>query len=257
MATRRRRIPARPPRRPSRRGPLTARRRAAWALRFAGYLLSGLALAVLLTGLVWLFHSLALRSFARWPDETDILLGSAAAPLSWWARLAGVHRTGLQFLVAPPEWSASDFRPRTPVSWHTWLAKAALALYLAFLPLLGALAFARSALPRPLFALVVTILTGTLVVLPLSIARWPDRINRFLARAEVLGFILAGLLGGSASEAALLGLSAARQGRIGFVTLLLSLNLVWFGLWLFATGCLQLWSERPWAAPHAPTHRRS
>ncbi|MDW8005913.1 MAG: hypothetical protein RMJ05_04265 [Thermomicrobium sp.] len=236
---------------------MTLRRRTARALRPVLHVLSGLALAVLLTGLVWLFRSLALHSFARWPDRTDVALGALSAPLLWWARLAGVHHTGLQFLVAPPEWTASDFRPYAPVSWHTWLAKAALALYLALLPLLGALLFARSYLPRPFFVLAVTALAGTLVTLPLLIARWPDRVNRFLARVEVLGFILAGLLGGSASEAALLGLSASRQGRIGFVALLVGLNLAWFGLWLFATGFLQLWSERPWAAPHAPTHRRS
>ncbi len=253
MGTRPRRISARPPK----RGMVTLRRRTARALRPVLHVLSGLALAVLLTGLVWLFRSLALHSFARWPDRTDVALGALSAPLSWWARLAGVHHTGLQFLVAPPEWTASDFRPYAPVSWHTWLAKAALALYLALLPLLGALLFARSYLPRPFFVLAVTALAGTLVTLPLLIARWPDRVNRFLARVEVLGFILAGLLGGSASEAALLGLSASRQGRIGFVALLVGLNLAWFGLWLFATGFLQLWSERPWAAPHAPTHRRS
>ncbi len=253
MGTRPRRISARPPK----RGMVTLRRRTARALRPVLHVLSGLALAVLLTGLVWLFRSLALHSFARWPDRTDVALGALSAPLLWWARLAGVDRTGLRFLVAPPEWTASDFRPYAPVSWHTWLAKAALALYLALLPLLGALLFARSYLPRPFFVLAVTALAGTLVTLPLLIARWPDRVNRFLARVEVLGFILAGLLGGSASEAALLGLSASRQGRIGFVALLVGLNLVWFGLWLFATGCLQLWSERPWAAPPAPDHQRS
>ncbi|MCX2728517.1 hypothetical protein OO015_13585 [Thermomicrobium sp. 4228-Ro] len=224
-------------------------------LRLGIAVLSGPVAALLFTGLVWLFHSLALRSFARWPTPAEIALGGAAAPLLWWARLAGVHRSGVQFLVAPPEWTAADFRPREPVSWQTWLAKAALVLYLALLPLLGALAFARSYLPRPLSALVGAALAGTLAVLPFLVARWPHHVNRFLARVEVLGFILAGLLGGSATEAALLGLYASRQGKLGFVTLVVALNLAWFGLWIAATGFLQLWSERPWAAPSASRPR--
>ncbi len=193
-------------------------------------ILAGGYLSLFFTFLIWLFNSLLLRAYQRLPTSGEISLGLAVFPLYLWM------------------WWASKVNKARML----WLSNLCLSGYVASLLVVGGARLLARSLPHPWGLLA----AGSQVLLTIGLSALflsSPRLGRMVYQGTTRRlWILAALLGGSGAGGALIGMYAARYGKVAEVELLLGVAFSVLGAMMLLGSLGSLWPSRPWAQEEEP-----